>query len=182
MRIGIIGDTHIPVLSPLPPARVGEVFKGLDIILHVGDVCELYVLEELQETHTLTFAVYGEDDSEEAKRYLDEKRVVRFGERCVGMIHGHQYEERQTGAAARLRRLLGRRPEPADLPTFLLGRFEEEDVDAIVFGHTHRPHVKMERGVLLFNPGAALPGRGQRPSVGILEIEERNITGRIVYL
>jgi putative phosphoesterase len=182
MRIGVIGDTHIPTLSPLPPARIREVFKGLDIILHVGDVCELYVLEEFQETHTLTFAVYGEDDSEEAKRYLDEKRVVRFGERQVGMVHGHQSEEYQVGAAARLRRLLGRRPQPVDLPAFLLGQFEEEGVDAIVFGHTHQPYVKMEQGVLLFNPGAALPGRDQRPSVGILEIEERTITGRIVYL
>jgi putative phosphoesterase len=182
MRIGIIGDTHIPALSPLPPARVDEVFKGLDIILHVGDICELYVLEEFQETHTLTFAIYGEDDSEEAKRYLDEKRVVRFGERRVGMIHGHQREERQVGAAARLLRLFKRRSKPVDLPTFLLGCFEGEEVDAIVFGHTHQPYVKMEQGVLLFNPGAALPVHGQHPSVGILDIGELTITGRIVYL
>ena len=183
MRIGIIGDTHIPALSPLPPARVGDVFKGLDIILHVGDICELYVLEEFQETYTLTFAVYGEDDSEEAKQYLDEVRVVRFGERRVGMIHGHQREERQPGGAGGLlRRLLGRRSKPVDLPTFLLGSFEGEEVDAVVFGHTHQPYVKMENGVLLFNPGAALPVRGQHPSVGILDIGERTITGRVVYL
>lgn len=182
MRIGIIGDTHIPALSPLPPARVGEVFKGLDIILHVGDICELYVLEQFQETHTLTFAVYGEDDSEEAKRYLDEKRVVRFGERRVGMIHGHQREESQTGVAGGLRRLFKRRSEPVDLPTFLLGSFEDEEVDAIVFGHMHQPYVKMENGVLLFSPGAALPVRGQHPSVGILDIGELTITGRVVYL
>jgi putative phosphoesterase len=182
MRIGIIGDTHIPALSPLPPARIREVFRGLDIILHVGDICELYVLEEFQETHTLTFAVYGEDDSEEAKRYLDEKRVVRFGERRVGMIHGHQREERRTGVAGGLLRFFKRRAKPVDLPTFLLGSFEGEEVDAVVFGHTHQPYVKMKNGVLLFNPGAALPVRGQHPSVGILDIGERTITGRIVYL
>ena len=57
-----------------------------------------------------------------------------------------------------------------------------EKVDAVVFGHTHQPYVKMKNGVLLFNPGAALPVRGQHPSVGILDIGERTITGRIVYL
>ncbi len=95
MKIGVIGDTHIPALSPLLPARVKEAFAGLDILLHAGDICELYVLRELQETYTLTFAVFGEGDSKEVKRYLDERRVVRFGERRVGMIHGHQIEEQR---------------------------------------------------------------------------------------
>jgi putative phosphoesterase len=182
MKIGVIGDTHIPALSPLLPARVKEAFKGLDILLHVGDICELYVLRELQEAYTLTFAVFGERDSEEVKRYLDEKRVVRFGERRVGMIHSHQIEEQWRMVTDRLRRLFGREPAPDALPRFLLKQFEEEEVQAVVFGHTHQPYVRMHGGVLLFNPGSALPGPGRRPSVGILDVEERSIAGRIVYL
>lgn len=184
MKIGIVGDTHIPGASPLLPARITEVFKGLDIILHVGDINELYVLEELQETYTLTFAIWGEGDSEEVKRYVDELRVVRFGERQVGMIHGHQFGARRVGLKGRLRRLLGRwtEPEPQDLETFLLSQFAGEDIDAIVFGHTHQPYVGMHDGVLLFNPGAALPGPDRHPSAGILDIGECSITGKIVYL
>ena len=182
MKIGVIGDTHIPALSPVLPARVKEAFKGLDILLHVGDICELYVLRELQEAYTLTFAVVGEGDSDEVKRYLDERRVVRFGERRVGMIHGHQIEEQWRRVADRLRRLLGREPDPDALSRFLLNQFEGEDVHAIVFGHTHQPYVKMHGGVLLVNPGSALPGPGRRPSAGVLQIEERSITGRLVYL
>ena len=182
MKIGVIGDTHIPALSPLLPARVKEAFKGLDILLHVGDICELYVLRELQEAYTLTFAVFGEEDSEEVRRYLDEKRVVRFGERRVGMIHGHQFEEQWRSVANRLRRLLGREPDAEALPRFLLNQFEGEDVHAIVFGHTHQPYVKMHGGVLLFNPGSALPGPSRRPSAGILQIENRSITGKLLYL
>jgi putative phosphoesterase len=181
MKIGVIGDTHCPTLSPLPPARIAEVFKGLDIILHVGDVSELYVLEQFQETYTLTFGVSGERDSDEVKQYLDETRVVRFGERRVGMIHGHQFEEQHRGRSG-LWRLLGRKPDMASLPAFLLEQFAEEDVHAIVFGHTHEPYVKMHNGVLLFNPGAALPSGEGRATVGILDVGERSITGKILFL
>jgi putative phosphoesterase len=182
MKIGIIGDTHIPLLSPLLPARTAEVFKGLDIILHVGDICELYVLEEFQEMYTLTFAIFGEDDSEDVQHYLDETRVVSFGERRVGMIHGHQFEEQQQRAWGGFRRLWEPEPELLDLPSFLLAQFAEDEVHAIVFGHTHHPYVKMHNGVLLFNPGAALPEPGRRPSIGILDVGKRSITGKIVYL
>ncbi len=182
MRIGVIGDTHIPTLSPVLPVRMTAAFKGLDIILHVGDICELYILEEFQETYTLTFAVSGEDDSQAVQRFLEEKRVIRFGDRRVGMIHGYQFEDLQRGARGTLRRLLGRRPEFYSQPAFLLDQFAGEDVDAIVFGHTHQPYVRMHKGVLFFNPGAALPGPGRHPSVGILDVGERSITGRIVYL
>jgi putative phosphoesterase len=182
MKIGIIGDTHIPTLSPVLPARIGEAFQGLDIILHVGDICELYILEEFQETYTLTFAVSGEDDSDDVRRFLDEKRVVRFGERRVGMIHGYQFESMQRSPGGRLRRLFGWKTELFTLPAFLLEQFAGQDVHAIVFGHTHQPYVRMHSGVLLFNPGAALPGPGHHPSVGILDVEERSITGRVVYL
>jgi putative phosphoesterase len=182
MKIGVIGDTHIPDKSPLLPARIADVFQGLDIILHVGDVTELYVLEEFQESYTLTFAIYGEDDSEEVKQYLEEMRIVRFGDRRVGMIHGHQFEEEQRLRGPGLRRIFGRKPEPLTFVNFLLEQFLEDEVDAIIFGHTHQPYVKMHSGVLLFSPGAALPGPGLRPSTGILDVGEHSITGKIIYL
>lgn len=182
MKIGIIGDTHIPASSPLLPARIAEVFKGLDIILHVGDICELYVLEELQEVYTLTFAIWGEGDSEATQTYLDETRIVRFGQRGVGMVHGHQFDEMQRRARGGLRRLWGGTAESMVLDDFLLAQFADDEVDAVIFGHTHQPYVRMYNGVLVFNPGAALPGPNFRPSVGILDVSKRSITGKIVYL
>jgi hypothetical protein len=41
--------------------------------------------------------------------------------------------------------------------------------------------VRTHGGVLVFNPGCALPDVHQ-PSVGILDMSKRNITGRIAYL
>jgi putative phosphoesterase len=182
MRIGVIGDTHIPTLTPVLPARISEVFRGLDILMHVGDICELSVLEEFQESYTLTFAVSGEDDSERVQRFLDEKRVVRFGDRRIGMIHGYQFDNLRKSALGRLRRLLGWRSELLSLPAFLLEQFAGEDVHAIVFGHSHQPYVRVHNGVYFFNPGSAVPGPGRHPSVGILDVGKQGITGKIVHL
>jgi putative phosphoesterase len=68
------------------------------------------------------------------------------------------------------------------VPEFLLGKFKGEGIDALIFGHTHKPYVKAHRNLLLFNPGAAVPTVGHRPSVGILEVGETSVTGKIVYL
>ncbi|MBN1136607.1 MAG: YfcE family phosphodiesterase [Anaerolineae bacterium] len=182
MKIGLIGDTHVPSLSPVLSAHIEMAFSGLDIILHVGDICELYVLKEFQEKYTLTIAVAGESDSEEVRRYVDEKRVVSFGQRRIGMIHGHQFEAQHHGMLDSLRRWLKLRPSEAAFEAFLLSQFADDQVDAIVYGHTHQPYVGMHGNILLFNPGAAVAIPGHRASVGILDVGIRNITGKVVYL
>ncbi len=162
------------------PSRIHPVFDGLDILLHLGDITELAVLRELQERFTLTFAVAGERDSAELKAYVEESRIVRFGQRRIAMIHGHQFEARHAHWWVSLRRRLGRPPRSTTLVGLLLSQFPA--VDAILFGHTCEPYVKMHGSVLLFNPGAAARMRGHHPSVGILDMRQRTITGRIVYL
>jgi len=178
MRIGVIGDTHIPQAMPtLPTARLKEVFKGVDMILHVGDVCNLATLQELQNNFAITHAVAGERDLPEARKYLEQRKVVKFGKRKIGMIHGHRPGD--AGLMARLRRLF-KRDDPEALYQYVLSQFE--DVDAIVFGHTHTPYVKSHGGVLLMNPGSAGPVAGAMPSIGLLDVTERAITGRILHL
>lgn len=179
MRIGVISDTHIPELMDQLPDSMHEVFKDLDIILHLGDICQLETLRELQNRFAITFAIHGESDNQEVKQYiLESKRVVEFGNRRIGMIHGNQDEPK--GLLQGLKKLLG--PKEEDYYDFLLSQFEGEGIDCIVFGHTHRPFVRVYKGILLFNPGAAAPTPGNRPSVGILEVSERAITGKIAYL
>lgn len=178
MRIGVISDTHISDLMEKLPPRMEEVFSGLDIILHAGDVCKLEVLRKLQNEYTITMAVYGDDDSAEIKQYIDEKRVIGFSRRRIGLIHGHQF--RPLTFMPRIRMLLKGQDVKYAFNEYILSQFE--NVDCIVFGHTHRPYVRVYKGVLFFNPGSAAPNPGMRPSVGILDITDRAITGEIVYL
>ena len=55
----------------------------------------------------------------------------------------------------------------------------KEGCDVVIFGHTHEAFLDRVRGVLRFNPGSA----GRKPrSVGLLEIREGEVFGKIVTL
>jgi putative phosphoesterase len=165
MKIGVIGCTHIPQSIPSLPEKVQMVFKGMDIILHVGDVTGLATLKTLEDNYTVTIAVCGESDSPEVRKYVEPLRVVEFGGRRIGMVHGD-----------------GKFPGRLGVAEGVLSRFAGERLDAIVFGHTHVPYARVHNGVLLFNPGAAAPVGRWRPSVGILDVQPRSISGRYMYL
>lgn len=176
MKIGVIADTHIPDLRRSLPARVMEIFSSVEIVLHAGDITALDVLQQLQESVSLTFAVYGEQDSAEVRTYLQESQVLEFGGLRVGLVHGNR--EPRGGFNERVAKLLRRDPYNPEFIQFILSRFN--NVDAIVFGHTHVPYAKVHEGVFLFNPGSINPSNNTEPSVGLLEITTRGIRGRVL--
>lgn len=175
MKIGVISDTHIPDLRRSLPARVMEIFSSVEIVLHAGDLTSVEMLQQLQEFVSLTFAVYGEDDSPEVKSYLQESQVLEFGGLRIGLVHGHRAG--RVDFRSRVNRLLRRDPYTPDYIHFILSRFS--NVDAIVFGHTHIPYAKVHEGVFMFNPGSINPYRDEA-TVGLLEINSRGIRGRIL--
>jgi putative phosphoesterase len=177
MKIGVLADTHVPDIFLSLPPHVLEVLSAVDIILHAGDVCDLSVLQQL-EAIAQTFAVFGERDGPEVKRYLQEKQRLEFAGRAVGLVHGHHAWE--GSLLTRVLYTLDRARQSEVLHESVLREFT--NVDAIVFGHSHEPYMKMHGSILLFNPGSIAPRRGQRGSVGILEIGARAIKGRIIPL
>src|SRR5438094_1902815 len=73
--IGLLSDTHLPDrLEALPPALF-DVFAGVHLILHAGDVGELRVLDELSALAPVV-AVHGNDDTAEAQRELPYPHAV----------------------------------------------------------------------------------------------------------
>jgi putative phosphoesterase len=175
MKIGVLADTHIPQLLPALPPRVLELLRGVDIILHLGDVCELNVLQQL-EPIAQTYAVSGDSDSAQIRQFLPDKQRLEFATRAVGLVHGHHAWE--GGWGTRLSYWMDPSRRASALRQAVLREFS--DVDAIVFGHSHAPYIKMHGAVLLFNPGSVVPFNGQRGTMGILEIGPQVITGRIV--
>lgn len=175
MKIGVIADTHIPDLRRSLPARVMEIFSSVEIVLHAGDITALPVLQQLQESVSLTFAVYGEDDTSEVRQYLQESQVLEFGGLRVGLIHGNRDPRQELNN--RIARWLRRNPYTPEYISYILSRFN--NVDAIVFGHTHMPYAKVHDGVFMFNPGSINPFRSES-SVGLLEIDNRGIRGRVL--
>ena len=149
MRIGVIADTHCPeFLDELPP-DVFESLRGVDLILHAGDVGGEGTLERLRELAPVE-AVRGDHDSD--LRGLPRRRQLEVAGRRIAVIHGnrsHLVEEPVTLVATLT---LGRLWMRMGLGRWLRRQFPEADV--IVYGHTHRACLEAVGGALVFNPGA----------------------------
>ena len=84
MRIGLISDTHIPEACEHLPARVFEVFRGVDLVMHAGDVYVNRVLNELATIAPVIAAVGNGDEGLDGHRFkLEPEERVR---------HAHLYE------------------------------------------------------------------------------------------
>lgn len=159
MRIGVIADTHIPVVAGKLPDEVFAQFRGVDMILHAGDLVTIKVLDSLSKL-SKTIAVQGNMDYLDVRNVLPVKTVVEAGKFKIGLIHGW------------------------GPPWGLVDRIKKEfrGVDAIVFGHTHEAFNEVVDDVLFFNPGTPTDTRfSPALSIGLLEIEDQ-INARIIYI
>lgn len=145
MRLGVIADTH-GLLRP----EVFDVFRGVDHILHAGDLGPLDLLTGLEGLAPVT-AVYGNTDGWEVRSKLPQVARVELDGFRIVVTHGDQ---------------LG-----SPTPETLQAAFP--DAEILVFGHTHRPILTLvDVVVTVINPGGAGPRRFDLPpSVGILELE-----------
>jgi len=167
MLIGLISDTHVRIsghnvgLSTLTtdelPRQVTETFRGVDLILHAGDIYSLPVLDELEKVAPV-LAAEGDDDPFES---VNDRRV------------SHQHMITVEGITIWLSHY-GQWPEYAKTPP----------PDVIVFGHSHRSSIEQNDGQLRINPGSPtfpkyqpIPG-----SVGFLEIKSGKVEPRILQL
>lgn len=144
MRIGLISDTHNQLRS-----HVLDLFAGVDLILHAGDVGDMDIIVEL-ETIAPVHAVMGNTDSQELRpRLRDAVELELEGHRVV-VVHGH---------------VLGSPNAPRLHAIY-------PDADIIVYGHTHRQRLDEVDGCLIVNPGAAGAARfNLKPCVALLTLE-----------
>lgn len=138
----------------MPPA-VAEQLRGVDVILHAGDVCTPEVLDELA-AFAPVHVVLGNNDGPDVEAWgAPETLEIDLDGVRVAMIHDSGPKQ---GRAARMR-----------------ARFP--DADLVVFGHSHIPWDTEEDGQRLFNPGSPTDKRRQpRGTMGHVMIED----GRIV--
>lgn len=159
MKIGVISDTHIPVNTGKIPHKILEDFKGVELILHAGDLVEMSVFDTLRKIAPL-FAVFGNMDSYQVKKTLPQKETIKVKKFKIGIVHGWGNSE--------------------ELKNNVKGEFE--NVDVIVYGHSHSPVNEFAEGVLFFNPGSPTDKiYAPYNCYGILEIN-KNIEGRIIKL
>ena len=167
MRIGLIADTHIPTDAKILPPHVKHAFKGVDLILHAGDIYLPRVLDEL-ETMAPVLAARGNGDGEFPEdRRLKDSHVLDVAGFRLGLTHGMVYPEL----------------EPCSFYKTMEREFGRP-MDIVVFGDTHVALVERYKGVLLVNPGSPTVPNGlfKLGTVGLLEIMEGQAEAHIIQL
>jgi uncharacterized protein len=163
LLIAAVSDTHIATGSrrALPDALV-ERLRTVDLILHAGDLISLAALEQLRALAPVE-AVHGNVDELNVRLMLPRKRIVTAGRFRIGLVHG------DTGSGITT-------PERARRT------FEHEQVDCVVFGHSHSPLLLRHGGVLLLNPGSPTDKRREPRASFALITAGDTLEAEIVYL
>jgi putative phosphoesterase len=151
MKIGVISDTHATSFDQLPD-QILRTLAEVDLIIHTGDFVARDVFDGLKRLGEVK-AVAGNMDSEELKRILPEKEILVIEGKRLGIIHGWG--------------------SPYGIDDRVGGMFD--DVDIIVYGHSHYSQNEVKKGILFFNPGQA------KNSFGILTIGQE-VRGEIINL
>lgn len=129
-RLGVISDTH-----GLVRAQALEALRGVDLILHAGDIGGAGVLETLAKIAPVT-AVRGNNDTGAWAASLPETRLIELHGWRLYLLH--------------------------DLKTLSIDPVTAA-IDIVVAGHSHRPSIKEDGGRLYLNPGSAGPRRFNLP-------------------
>jgi uncharacterized protein len=161
MRIAVLADTHAPRRWKRCPPAVAERLEGVDLILHAGDVCRAWVLDELAAFAPVRVVLGNNDTADVAAWGAPETLELDLEGLLVAMIHD------AGPARGRCRRMRRRFPSAR----------------LVVFGHSHIPLDAVEPdGPRLFNPGSPTDRRRQpRGTVGLLHIQDaRLVEARIV--
>jgi putative phosphoesterase len=164
-RVGLISDTHMPERCAALPGSLADVLRGADLILHAGDVGELWVLDRLSAIAPVV-AVHGNDDTPDAQRELPYQQLISIAGQRVLLWHSHFLDpvEERARRTDPWQAMLARRAE----------RGRACGAQVVVYGHAHVPMARVVEGVLLVNPGALASGgwitRQTRQTVALLTI------------
>jgi hypothetical protein len=140
MLIGVISDTH----GLLRPEAVAAL-RGVEHILHAGDVGDSAILDALREIAPVT-AIRGNVDVSGACAELPATDVVELGGRLFYLVHSVHDLDINPAAAG---------------------------VAMVVSGHSHKASVQVRDGVIYFNPGSAGPRRFSLPvTLGFVTVED----------
>jgi hypothetical protein len=140
LLIGVISDTH----GLLRPEAV-TALRGVEHILHAGDVGDAAILDALRKIAPVT-AIRGNVDTTGACAELPATDVVELGGSLFYLVHSvHDLDINPVAAG----------------------------VAMVVSGHSHKASMTVKDGVVYFNPGSAGPRRFSLPiTMGFVTVED----------
>ena len=150
ITVGLISDTH----GLLRPEAL-RALRGVDFIVHAGDIGSPDVLEALADLAPLT-AVRGNNDTADWAAHVPLRNTLAVGGVRIHVVHEMAH---------------------------LKGHALQEGTRAVVYGHSHRPAIELKDGVLFVNPGSAGPRRFKLPvTVALMRLAGDSLGADIVPL
>ncbi|CEG27511.1 metallophosphoesterase family protein [Bacillus sp. B-jedd] len=161
MKIIVLSDTHMPKKAKELPSCLIQDLKTADLIIHAGDWQDSSVFSMLSDFARVE-GVHGNVDDEEMKNMFPAKKIIQAGSFSIGIVHGHG---------------TGKTTERRAFETFL-----GDQVDCIIYGHSHIPVMKYSEGILLFNPGSPTDKRRQQHySYGVIDASGAKLDAKHIY-
>lgn len=150
MKILVISDTHRNIRNLL---ELMKLLKNIDRIIHLGDlVSDAQDIQSIFEKIPVDY-VAGNCDFFEDNIPTD--KILHLKEKKIMLTHGHNHGVKRS--FDRLEKII-----------------LKEQVDVLLFGHTHAPCIEFFGNSILFNPGSiSEPRSNSIPSYGILEIDDK---------
>jgi putative phosphoesterase len=159
--IGVLSDTHLlrgdarvrlaPLLDLFRRATV-------DLILHAGDTGSLALLRVLEEIAPVA-AVRGNADPVETLDALPDRVLVHAGQKRILLLHGHKGKTAVSTAR----------------------RAASDEIDLLVFGHSHQPLIDREGHTMLFNPGSPTERRwNPHFGIGLITVTDERIAPDLI--
>lgn len=154
MRIGIISDTHIREAEQIASLHLAGAFRGVDLILHAGDIFIPDVLDELERIAPV-LAASGDDDYGPVltDRRVKPEHLLKLEDKTLLLTHDSlQYSSFKY-------------PNSENL------KATGHNTDIVVFGHTHYSIIERLNGTLFVNPGSPTDCRRGQGTVIILNLD-----------
>jgi putative phosphoesterase len=148
--VAIVSDTHMPRRCRSFPPRLFDLLAGATLLIHAGDVGELWVLDQLSAMAPV-LAVHGNDETPEAQRHLPYELVTAVQGERIFVWHSHLPDWREEQAARQGDEILPKLQRTVERATQAGARLA-------IFGHWHIPLVHRTGNLTVVNPGAIASG------------------------
>ncbi len=153
MKIGVVSDTHNNLKNIEAIINLFNDEK-VSLVIHTGDISNANSLEKFSELKCELIGVYGNNDRNELGikevalknnfNFQEPPRKLNLNHREIAIFH-----------------------EPDNIEEFLL---ENEGINVVLYGHTHRYENNTKNEVLYFNPGESAGMQIGSNAIGILDL------------
>lgn len=146
MRIGVVSDSHSN-LYMLDKAIVA--MGKIDVLWHLGDHYSDIMKVNGKYNHNVDYIAGNNDYAGNVKS----EKIIEIGGKRFFLCHGHKYN--------------------VNFGLMSLGyKAEEENVNVVLYGHTHAYNEEYIGKILFLNPGSVSRPRDKNASFAIINIDD----------